>query len=229
MQRIFTAIVIAIIAGAIGKGIISAFALDAKVARMIHVVRETYNLSAISWTMSGLFGLFCLVLWLSLRVDERIYNFFAPQPELGSLVFEAPFIPRINRSKDTGRVDIELVTKLKNTNQKLIRTVGIISGAANGKPVAGDQVPIDSLVPAGNTTSLIIRIANIPMKEFVFGTPSVAGHFYYKLSYAFPPNESRSRETSKKISWQLNRPLLDVKGATETYDINVIFSEESEK
>jgi hypothetical protein len=66
-------IFIIVVCTAIGRGIVSAFGLDARIARMISDAKDHLpHLGAIAWGLSGAFGLVCLVGWQIFHVSDTL-------------------------------------------------------------------------------------------------------------------------------------------------------------
>jgi hypothetical protein len=81
LRRVFTGILVAVLCSAAGRGIVQAFGLDAKVARMIRAVATWIPSNQwISWALAGLFGLAGLAVWELFRVDERLRNLLVARP-----------------------------------------------------------------------------------------------------------------------------------------------------
>jgi hypothetical protein len=72
LTKIFTGVLVAAFCAAIGRGIVFAFGLDLKVARLINIAATSTNLSAIAWTLAGLVGLAAVASWELFGVSERL-------------------------------------------------------------------------------------------------------------------------------------------------------------
>jgi hypothetical protein len=113
LSTIIIRILVVVICAAIGRGIVFAFGLDAKVARTIQRLLQTASdfpeaRNAIAWSIAGLIGLACLLLWLIFHVDEKLYDALSPRPALGSLPFVSPFMAEFARNIGSGETDVLL-------------------------------------------------------------------------------------------------------------------------
>jgi hypothetical protein len=225
-SRIITGILVALVCGAIGRGIVLAFGLDKIVARMIQSATAMPSLPAIAWILSGLIGLVGLVAWQLFHVDEKLYGMFAARPALGSLSFEEPFVTRISRSIGTGKTDAEISVNLKNSNDFLLKFHATISGDVNGKQ--SSQISFDGYAYPAKQASLILRISDIPGPGPQSQSIKTEGHFQYDVTYYPAASEQRTRRTMKRISFESIQPLQNVPGSSGA-GIKVLFLEEKEE
>jgi hypothetical protein len=225
----------AVFCTALGRGIVFAFKLDVQVAGMIEHMGQPPPelLTAITWGISGLIGLVALICWLAFRVDERLYDLLVSIPALGSLSFTDDLKVILYRSASSGTATVELVAKVQNTNDFLVRFRSKLRGEANGKQFVdsdgNNSLSFDGYVNAKQSTLLVLRIADVPAPPAKGNAPSVAGTFEYDLTYFAAPNSKRTRRTSKRIAYESRAPLgLPVGTRTEEH-FHVIFLEEKEE
>jgi hypothetical protein len=232
---VLTKIVEAICTIAIGRGFVSALALDTKVAsiarRVIAIATDNLRVAqAITWILSGIIGLILLTIWLSFRIDERIYNVISPIPELGSLQFDS-FDARLTRSITTGTMDVALVAKVVNKNTELLDMHATLYGSVNGKQFLGEDgknyVDIDGYAGVDKPSLLILTFNDVPTDKSA-QTLTISGEFKYDITYSFSPKGTRARRTMKIIEFVQKAPLKGVPGESK-FPWTVIFKDEKEE
>ncbi len=164
MAPLISHVIVVICTTAIGRGVVVAFALDAKVAlmvrRMLTIASDNSAIIQwIGWILSGIIGIILLCIWIGLGVDDRIYNYFSPQPAFGSLQFDS-FDITVSHRITTGRVDVTLIARVANKNPNLLGIHATISGTANGKQFSGadgkNYVEFSGYSEIEKTTLLVI-------------------------------------------------------------------------
>jgi hypothetical protein len=222
LTRILTGIVVAIAFAAIGRGIVSAFALDAWVARMIRGALDSQYLSAIAWTLSGVVGLAALTVWIGLRLDEKVYNLWSPRPALGSLYRNGEALLVVTHSQADNRT-----VPLQNGNDTLLAFRCELRATVNGKDLDA-PVSFDGYVNANTATSLILDMPDIPL-QVQNNTARVQARLRYSVVYFFPNNKGRTRRTSKLVEWNELLHLTGVPGTRQETRMQVRYYDEVEE
>lgn len=232
--RFIISILFAVVCGAIGRGLVIAFSLDEKVARIIQELDKLSPeaLSAISWGISGFIGLAGLACWLIFRVDERIYNLFSPVPALGSLSYQ-DFSANVFRSVSSESATVELVSTLQNTNDFLLKTHVELRGEVNGVRFedneGNDSLNFEGFANTNQPLHLILRIENVPVPQPQGNAPSLNGTFDYVVTFVVAPTGKRTRTTAKRVLFESRVPVGLPPGSHTEQRINVLFKDEREK
>ena len=124
-----------------------------------------------------------------------------------------------------------MAVSLRNTNDALVSFKAILKGVVNSKafvaPNGDDFIAFNGLVPAGQTTKLILRIGDVPASAPQSRSLKTSATFSYDVTYSFAQH-TRTRHTSKTIEWQAIIPLQNAPG-TMALPVNVIFLHEKEE
>lgn len=230
LYRIIIGVVVAILSGAIGRGIVLAFGLDAKVARMIRAATTSSNVKAIAWVISGLFGIAGLVSWELLHVSERVEAVLpVHRPALGSLPF-VNFVSEVGKNP-AGQIDIQMGVQLRNTNDFLVKFAAHMDGEVNGKKPEIPDLNFEGYIPPNQTGYLVYnRIYDVPRGPTHPGAAFLEGMLHYDVSYYAAPAGQSRRQSSRRVwfsSWQAaqDRPV----GTITQENLIVHFSDELEE
>lgn len=216
LTRLITGIAFAIAAGAIGRGIVYAFSLDVLVAHVIRATMDAQSLAAISWIIAGIIGVAALIGWVSIRADERIYNWWAPIPALGSFhVTGKPTLDLI-RDQKNNRTDAVMAVTLHNANDHLVAYRCELKATANGKDLHAPIVS-NGYVSAKSDGSLIVHMDDIP-NIITNDVLNVEARMRYDVFYYFPNNPKRERRTAKLVQWAGKYPASGLKVWSQIID-----------
>jgi hypothetical protein len=207
-----TRILVAIVTTAIARGVVAAFGLDAKVARLIAIATTSGNAQAIAWIISGLVGLICVVLWIALDVPQRITDLISGRaPELGSLTY-VNLIAEIGKHQQSGRISAHLSVEVTNTNDFLVKYRASVSSEVNGTP--SGVTTFEGLIPAHQNRYLLAgEIANVAAAAP--NQPFVSGWLDYDVTYFAAPSGRTKRRTSKHVEFKTDQGRQNTPPGTE--------------
>ncbi len=209
--------------------------LDTKVVQLLQEFFQfginSPNLDVIAWSISGVIGLACLILWLIFHLDDRLYNMLIKKPTLGSLHY-VDCVPMLKRNINTGKADAEIRVELKNTNDFLVRFRATLRGQINGKIFTNadgvDTLQFYGYVNQSHSTSLILKIADIPVSPAESTAMNLSGDFIYDVIYFAAPSGHRTHRTMKHITFQSPIILKNEPGMHAAH-LNFLFTEEKEE
>jgi hypothetical protein len=202
ITRILTGILVAAFCAAVGRGIVFAFGLDAKVARMIQVASTSANTAAIAWIISGAFGIIGLISWEMFNVVDRLNAMFpVNRPALGSLSYEQ-FIANVNRNPTTGQTNVQMIVEVQNRNDFLVKYRAKLNGEVNGKTPDRPVLEFEGFAPAHqNRYVMYDTIFDVPIDAIPPGAPFLSGRLYYDLIYFAAPAGRATRRTARSVSF----------------------------
>lgn len=193
-------LVIAIVTGAIARGVILLLGLDAKIARILRTVKASPNSTAIAWILSGAIGVVGVIGWEMLSVSERLdavlpFN----RPGYGSLPFK-DMIVSIERHP-SGKTDIQMSVELKNTNDFMLRYNALLIGRVNGKLPNGPILTFEGYIPANETRYMMYnKIFDVP-PQTAPGSPVYEGYIDYDVTYSAASSSRGIRHTARRASF----------------------------
>lgn len=212
LQKIVIGILVVVLSGTIGKGVIKAFALDEKVARVIKGFLSSGLVEATGWILTGAFGLVCLIVWIAFHADERIADYLSPIPNFASVTFSTWDMQATHFVKD-GKTNVDIAIYLKNTNQYPISYTAKLHANANGKDLidknGSKTIDVSAIASANETITLIYFIPDVPTPstEGASNQNTIAGWAEYDLTYAVAPSGKRTRRTAKRVEMSTGMTL----------------------
>jgi hypothetical protein len=230
LQRIVVGIIAAIVGGAIGRGIVLAFGLDAKVARVIRAAASSANVKAIAWVITGLFGIAGVLSWELLHVSERVEAIFPLQrPALGSLPF-VNFISEVDKNP-ASQINIQMSVELRNTNDFPVKYAAHLDGEVNGKEPATPDLNFEGFIPPNQTRYLTYnKIYDVPHGPIHSGGAYLEGMLHYDVSYYAAPAGQPRRRTSRRVLFSSRQAAQDRPvGTVIQENLIVRFSDELEE
>jgi hypothetical protein len=198
MQGWFIRVAILVATTAIARGVVAAFGLDTKIARLIAVVIKTANVQATAWILSGIVGIICVLFWIALDIPERITAaIYGQRPALGSLTF-VNLIAEIGKHQASGRVSARLSVEITNTNDFMVKYRAMVTTEVNGSP--GSVSNFEGLIPAHQNRYLIAaEVSNVaaaaPNQHFV------SGWLDYDVTYFAAPSGQATRRTARRVEF----------------------------
>jgi len=225
-----TKILITFLASLVARGIIAAFGLDAKVARLINTARSS---KAAIWILSGCFGLICVLAWQLLDVGDKLLALGEPGPELGSLVYSRLQI-KAEHHPGTEKSNYEIVVVLNNLNDYALGFKAKINADVNGVKMTKDgPLEFSGVVAAKDTRWIVYKVRDVPMiKKPGSDEVDVIGWAEYDISYFVAPHGKKTRRTAKRVNFDTHSVVPSVstgRSVEERIETTTVFSNELEE
>ncbi len=220
-------ILVTLLASLVARGVIMAFGLDAKAARLIRTARSS---KAAIWIISGCFGLVCVLAWQLFDVDEVLSGLRTPSPELGSFAYSRLQI-KAGHHPGSAKSNYEIVVILNNLNDYAIGFRAKINADVNGVMMKNDgPLELSGVVAAKDSRWIVYRVRDVPTTRQPGSNESeVVGWAEYDISYFVAPQGKKSRRTAKRVNFDTHSVVPAGGSVEERIETTTIFSNEVEE